>query len=140
MRQKSRSPVRRSNSPSRVAAALQNSQGVGGAPSYLNRSPLNFSNKRGVSGSPLRQKSPAARYDDPPSNNATLPQASFRSRGHPNPPILDENIVRMKKSCERIAAVLGLPRDCSNEPAVGTSTSKRPSVPANIHKAHDHVF
>ena len=34
----------------------------------------------------------------------------------------------MKKSCERIAAVLGLPRDGSNDPG------KRASIPASVHK------
>lgn len=60
----SRSPAKRgqSNSPSRVAAALQNSQGVG-YQSYLNRSPLDLANNRRTSGSPLRQKSPPRNED-----------------------------------------------------------------------------
>lgn len=59
-RPQSHSPMRnrpnRSNSPSRVAAALQDSRGVGGA-SYINRSPL-LADGRRKSGSPLREKSP----------------------------------------------------------------------------------
>ena len=58
---RSRSPKRGpSNSPSRVAAALKDSQGVGvgqsgAAAAYMmNRSPLDISATRGVSGSPLR--------------------------------------------------------------------------------------
>ena len=108
MRKKSRSPIRNdrgpSNSPSRVAAALQNSQGVGHM-SYLNRSPLNIANGRRSSGSPLRQKSPATRPEETVNMSSAVPSNNDIGRRSGT---FDENLVRMKKSCERIAAVLGI--------------------------------
>ena len=89
MDHRSRSPKRGpSNSPGRVANALKDSHGVGmggNVSAYLNRSPLNLAasrtvNNRGASGSPLRQKSPAARGDAMNVAALTATQASYPSR------------------------------------------------------------
>ena len=113
-RPQSFSPLRnRSNSPSRTAAALQDSRGVGGS-SYLNRSPLDFGKIRGMPGSPLRQKSP--------------PRENF----YQPPPPIDENFARMKKSCERIAAVLGI-KEGTDGRIIRRSIEK--SIPNTIHKS-----
>ena len=77
--------------------------------SFQNRSPLNLADQRRNQGSPLRQKSPVRPEEAPLSvtGGAAPPTSSTR------PGRFDENLARMKKSCERIAAVLGL-RDQSN--------------------------
>ena len=68
-------------------------------------------NPRGVSGSPLRRKSPQ-RVENVAADHAP---ASYRGRAA-NPPVMDESFLKMKKSCERIAAVLGI-RDSQSKNA-----------------------
>lgn len=84
-----------SNSPSRVAAALQESHGVGSRSYGNSRSPMNISNNNRV----------ASISPDDAAASAGV-ENSYRGRAA-NPP-MDENLVKMRKSCERIAAVLGI--------------------------------
>ena len=85
------------------------------APSYLNRSPRD--SRPAASGSPLRQKSP---YREP---LASMPPAS--SRGHLAE---DPNMLRMKKSVERIAAVLGI-KDDGQRPGTHSKQNSQPQMP-----------
>ena len=136
---KSYSPLRekKSNSPSRVADALKDSHLVGsnytasyGRPLPSHTPPRNVPatyqplvNDRKVSGSPLRQKSPP-RVPLHASNQATLHYSvvtqaqAQQAQVTNNSEFIDESYARMKKSCERIAAVLGITRNTSTSPNI----------------------
>ena len=134
---KSYSPLRekRSNSPSRVADALKDSHLVGpnytpsyGQPLPSHTPPRNVPttyqplvNDRKVSGSPLRQKSPPRVPLHASSNQATAHYSAAtqaQAQVTNNSEFIDESYARMKKSCERIAAVLGITRNPSTSPNI----------------------
>ena len=130
---KSYSPLRdkRSNSPGRVAEALKDSHLAASkyTPSYGQPQPSHtpprtvpttyqpLVNDRKVSGSPLRQKSSPPRVPLHASN--PLSAANYAAaQPTNNSEFIDESYARMKKSCERIAAVLGITRNPSTSPNV----------------------